>query len=368
MVWIKAKKHLASWRIVVNRYCIKTLLLGVKKKILANYCLNNNLLLQILWRTHRHTVITTLGQSHLLRSGQHPWASHRWVVMALKFKLHLFLGVALFYSCRWLVKMKGKAFCLFVLLILHFFSSFSKDFYSGIPPHLEEPSTKLFGTAGLSQWPPGAESAVLQSVWCARHPCASQLLPPALAPGQSWATPCLCKCCHPFSEDRPRMVHLEGSPTCLHCCYPPPSRGATQSSVAGLKGGKSSLSPAVCISGGGSERGRSLFWLLLRGRGLQLQLPSLTLCSCWHLHNSSEVMFSISHRGISKEKYFEIVLWFDEILRPLKPCTGAGYQLPQAAWGGPQALWGLRWRRSNSWHPWGTLWWAGAFRFLREDL
>lgn len=32
MVWIKAKKHLASWRIVVNRYFIKTLLLRVKKK------------------------------------------------------------------------------------------------------------------------------------------------------------------------------------------------------------------------------------------------------------------------------------------------------------------------------------------------
>lgn len=33
------------------------------------------------------------------------------------------------------------------------------------------------------------------------------------------------------------------------------------------------LSPTVCISGGGSERGRSLFWLLLCGRGLQLQSP-----------------------------------------------------------------------------------------------
>lgn len=32
MVWIKAKKHLGSWRIVVNRYCIKTLLLRAKKK------------------------------------------------------------------------------------------------------------------------------------------------------------------------------------------------------------------------------------------------------------------------------------------------------------------------------------------------
>lgn len=36
MVWIKAKEHLASWRIVVNRYCIKTLLPSVKKKIKKN--------------------------------------------------------------------------------------------------------------------------------------------------------------------------------------------------------------------------------------------------------------------------------------------------------------------------------------------
>jgi len=32
MVWIKAKEHLASWSIVVNRYCIKNLLPKVKKK------------------------------------------------------------------------------------------------------------------------------------------------------------------------------------------------------------------------------------------------------------------------------------------------------------------------------------------------
>lgn len=190
--------------------------------------------------------------------------------MALKFKLHFFLGVASFHSCRWLVKVKAKAFLPFC--------SFNEDFYPAIPPHLEEPATELSDTAGFSQWPTGADSAMLQGGLMCQTSMCIPAAPSCYCPWTKLAQSQLfCKQCHQFAEDRPRMVHLERSPTCLHCCFPPPQRGATQSSVSGFKGGNSSLSPTVCISGG-SERGRSLFWLLLCGRGLQLQLPLLTLC------------------------------------------------------------------------------------------
>lgn len=158
--------------------------------------------------------------------------------------------------------MKAKTFlpfCSAICSAFFFLFSINKDFYSGIPPHLEEPATDLSGTAGLSQWPPGADSAMLQGGLMCQTSMCIPAAPSWYRPGQSWASPCLCKRCHQFTEDSPRMVHLERSPTCLHCCFPPPQRGATQSSVSGLKGGNSSLSPTVCISGGGNERGRSLF-------------------------------------------------------------------------------------------------------------
>lgn len=110
----------------------------------------------------KDTVLTALGQSHLLRRGQHPWASHRWVVMALKFKLHSSFEWLYSIPADDLLNWKLKLFFPFCSAFFFTFFSFNKDFYSGICPHLKEPATEISGTVGPAQWPPGAASAMLQ--------------------------------------------------------------------------------------------------------------------------------------------------------------------------------------------------------------
>lgn len=174
----------------------------------------------------KDTVLTALGQSHLLRRGQHPWASHRWVVMALKFKLHSSFEWLYSIPADDLLNWKLKLFFLFVLLFfLHFFLLTRTFIQESVPTWKSQPQRFL----ALLALPSGHQVLPVpccRVVWCARHPCASQLLPPAIAPGQSWASPCWSKRCHQFTEDRPRMVQLGRKPNLSSLLLPSSSEGS----------------------------------------------------------------------------------------------------------------------------------------------